>query len=76
MKNRIDVFLVIVGMITGFIVILMHLTGLWPCAAISKFDKLFLPNNSNITTIKNEDGNLNNFIDEIHYLLVNLFRCK
>ena len=57
MKNRIDVFLVIVGMIMGFIVILMHLTGIWPCAAMSKFDKLFLSNNlNNTTTIKNEAG--------------------
>ena len=50
MKNRIDVFIVTVGMITGFIVILMHLTGLWPCAAMNKFEQLFLSNNSNITT--------------------------
>jgi hypothetical protein len=76
MKNRIDVFLVIVGMITGFIVILMHLTGLWPCAAMSKLEKLLLSNNSNITTIKNDGGIINSFIDEIHYLLVNLFHCK
>ncbi len=76
MKNRIDVFLVIVGMVIGFIVILMHLTGLWPCAAMSKFDKLFLSNNSNIVTTKNEDGTMKVFTDEIHYLLVNLFHCK
>jgi hypothetical protein len=77
MKNRIDILIVIVGMITGFIVILMHLTGLWPCAAMSKFEKLFLSNNpNNTTTIKNEVGPKNNFIDGIYYLLVNLFRCK
>lgn len=75
MKNRIDVFVVTAGMIIGFIVILMHLTGIWPCIAINKFGQLFLSNNSNIATTKSEDGT-KNFTDEIHYFLVNLFRCK
>ena len=76
MKNRIDVFLVTAGMIIGFVVIIMHLTGIWPCTAINKFEKLFLSNNSNITTTKTESGTLTNFTDEIYYWLANLFRCK
>ncbi len=75
MKNRIDVFLVTAGMMIGFIVILMHLTGIWPCTAINKFEQLFLSNNSNIATTKTEGG-IKNLTDGIHYLLVNLFRCK
>ena len=75
MKNRIDVFLVTMGMIIGFIVIVMHLTDVWPCDAMNKFDKFFLLNNSNIGTLKIGNKSIN-IISETHYLLADLFRCK
>ena len=34
-----DVILVAVGLIVGFMVIVIHLTGIWPCSIINKIDK-------------------------------------
>ncbi len=51
MNNRIDVILVVCGMIIGFIVILMHLTGMWPCSIINKLDKTFSFNYSNTSAL-------------------------
>ncbi len=75
MKNRIDVFIVAMGMIIGFIVIIMHLTAVWPCEAMNKFDKFFISHNSNTSTLKIGNKSLN-IISETHYLLSGLFHCK
>ncbi len=74
MENRIDVILVACGMVIGFIVILMHLTGMWPCSIINKLDKTFSFNHSNTPAL----GGLTfkNFVEEAHFALTNLFRCK
>jgi hypothetical protein len=74
MNNRIDVILVAFGMIIGFIVIIMHLTGLWPCSIINKLDKTFSFNYSNIPSF----GGLTfkNFVEDTHSALTNLFHCK
>jgi hypothetical protein len=74
MENRIDVILVACGMVIGFIVIIMHLTGLWPCSVINKLDKTFSSNHSNTSVL----GGLTfkNFVEETHSVLTNLFRCK
>ena len=81
MNSRIDIIIVTAGMIIGFSVILMHLTGMWPCTIITKLDKLFLTNNSNSISLTQSQGltgewTFQNFIKELHYLLTNLFRCK
>jgi hypothetical protein len=75
MNNRIDVILVVCGMIIGFIVILMHLTGQWPCSIINKLDKTFSINYSNTSAL---GGGLTfkNFVGGAHFALTNLFRCK
>ncbi len=75
MKNNIDVYLVTMGMVIGFMVIIMHLTAIWPCSAMSKIDKLFLSSNPAMGTLKIGNKSLN-VISEMHYLLTNLFRCK
>jgi len=68
-----DVSLVAVGLIVGFMVIVIHLTGIWPCSIINKIDKPSL-NNLNIFSINKET--FQKFIDDMHYLLTNLFLCK
>ncbi len=75
MINNFDVVLVIAAMLIGFSVILMHLTGLWPCTIIQKMDKLSVMNYSNGLTMIGREP-LKSSIGEIHYLLTNLFRCK
>lgn len=74
MKNNIDVFLVIMGMVIGFTVIIMHLTAIWPCSAMGKIDKFFHSSNHDIGTLKIGNRSLN-IISGTHYLLTNLFRC-
>ena len=70
MKNeRIDVYLVAIGMIVGFVVILMNLTGMWPCAIINAVNGSFLVNNPIINSTTS-------FMDGTHHLLTNLFQCK
>jgi hypothetical protein len=70
MKNgRIDVYLVAIGMIVGFVVILMNLTGMWPCSIINSVDGSFLANNPIINSTSG-------FMDGTHHVLTNLFQCK
>lgn len=70
MKNgRIDVYLVAIGMIVGFVVILMNLTGMWPCSIINSVDGSFLANNPIINSTAG-------FMDGTHHVLTNLFQCK
>jgi hypothetical protein len=76
MDNRIDVILVACGMIIGFIVIIMHLTGLWPCSIINKLDKTFSFNYSNTSALAGGGLNFKNFVGGAHFALTNLFRCK
>ena len=68
-----DVILVAVGLIVGFMVIVIHLTGIWPCSIINKTNKSSLKN-LNIFSINEET--FQKFIDDMHYLLTNLFLCK
>ena len=76
MNNRIDVILVVCGMIIGFIVIIMHLTGLWPCSIINKLDKTFSFNYSNTSALGRRRMTFKNFVGGAHFALTNLFRCK
>jgi hypothetical protein len=78
MNNRIDVILVVCGMIIGFIVIIMHLTGLWPCSIINKLDKTFSFYYSNTSALEGGGGGttFKDFVGGAHFALTNLFRCK
>jgi len=73
MIRSFDVILVAAGLIIGFMVIVMHLTGIWPCDIIKKLDKTSL-NKFNILSINEET--FQKFIDDIHYFLASLFLCK
>ncbi len=73
MIKNFDVILVAIGLIVGFMVIVMHLTGIWPCNIINKINKTSL-SNFNIFAINEEI--YQKFIDDMHYLLTNLFLCK
>jgi hypothetical protein len=65
----IDVILVAVGMTVGFVVILMHLTGMWPCSILNTVNGSFLTNNP----LTNYTASLT---DGTHHLLTNLFQCR
>jgi hypothetical protein len=67
--NGIDVILVALGMIIGFIVILMHLTDMWPCSIINAVNGSFLVNNHLINSTTS-------FMGGTHHLLTNLFQCR
>ena len=68
-----DVILVAVGLIVGFMVIVIHLTGIWPCSIINGINKSSLKN-LNIFSINEETYQKS--IDDMHYFLTNLFLCK
>jgi|SRR3954453_16514708 hypothetical protein len=70
-----DVILVAVGLIVGYMVIVIHLTGIWPCSIINKIDKSSL-NNLNLNVLSLNEETYQKFIDDMHYLLTNLFLCK
>ena len=70
MKSKgIDVILVALGMIIGFVVILMHLTEMWPCSMINTVNGSFL-------TINPVINSTTGFMDGTHHLLTNLFQCR
>jgi hypothetical protein len=72
-SNGIDVILVALGMIIGFVVILMHLTDMWPCSMINavngSLNGSFLANNPLVNSTTS-------FMDGTHHLLTNLFQCR
>jgi hypothetical protein len=88
MKIKIDVIFVTAGMAIGFIVIIMHLTDLWPCVLINKLYGLnHLGNFTKIQYLSSQEGqsqdqgqkefkSFNNFIVDIYYFLTSLFLCK
>ena len=73
MIKNFDVAIVAIGLIVGFMVIVMHLTGIWPCNIINKIDKSSL-NNINVFSFNKES--FQKFTDDMRYLLTNLFLCK
>lgn len=78
MRKNVDILIVGLGMAIGFSVVLMHLTGLWPCSIINGFEKTFfttgIHNNSNTMQINysNNTSSTNSLI----YYLKNFFRCS
>lgn len=74
MIKHYDVVLVTAGLIIGFSVIVMHLTGIWPCNILYKLDNLSISGKHHMNSTN--ELNLNKVMDEIHYLRVNFFLCK
>jgi hypothetical protein len=69
MANNLDVIAIALGMTIGFVIILMNLTGIWPCDLIHAIDSSPLVNNVNSI------ASINNLISDTHYWLAYLFRC-
>jgi hypothetical protein len=67
--EKIDVILVAVGMTVGFIIILMHLTDMWPCSILNIVNGSLVANNPIINSTTG-------FMDGTHHLLTNLFQCR
>jgi hypothetical protein len=67
--EKIDVILVAVGMTVGFIIILMHLTDMWPCSILNTVNGSLVANNPIINSTTG-------FMDGAHHLLTNLFQCR
>ena len=69
--NNLDVILIGLGMTIGFCVILMHLTGMWPCQIIEGTGQFI-----NVDTLQNSDEPISKFTYDMHYWLKGLFRCS
>jgi hypothetical protein len=66
----VDVVLIGLGMFIGFCVILMHLTGMWPCQLLSTSGSLV-----NIENFENAKDPLTAFGYDLHNWLLTFFRC-
>jgi hypothetical protein len=76
MKSKIefkytDVVIVALAMTIGFCVILMNLTGLWPCQILEATGQHF-----QIDTLQNSTGAIDKTIYYMHNSLEDLFRCS
>lgn len=67
----VDVVLIGFGMFIGFCVILMHLTGMWPCQLL-----LATGNFVNIENFHNAKDPLTAFVYDMHYGLLSLLKCS
>ena len=66
-----DVFIVALAMTIGFCVILMNLTGLWPCQILQATGQYF-----QIDTMQNSTESIEKIMYDMHYSLEGLFRCN
>ena len=66
-----DVVIVALAMTIGFCVILMNLTGLWPCQILEATGQYF-----QIDTLQNSTGSIDKIMYDLHNSLVGLFRCS
>ena len=78
-----DIAVVVLGMISGFAIVLMNFTGMWPCTIIQTLNKSpladYVNSNglvSNLADYVNSNGLVSNTIGDIHYWSTNLFRCN
>ena len=74
MKSKIefkytDVVIVALAMTIGFCVILMNLTGLWPCQILQATGQYF-----QIDTLQNSTGAIDKIMYDMHNSLEGLFR--
>ncbi len=66
-----DVIVVALAMTIGFSVILMNLTGLWPCQILEATGQYF-----QIDTLQNSTEPVGKVMYDMHYSLEGLFRCS
>jgi len=66
-----DVVIVALAMTIGFCVILMNLTGLWPCQILQATGQYF-----QIDTMQNSTESIEKIMYDMHYYLEGLFRCN
>ena len=76
MKSKIefkytDVVIVALAMTIGFCVILMNLTGLWPCQLLQATGQYF-----QIDTLQNSTGAIDKIMYDMHNSLQGLFGCS
>ena len=70
-SNNLDVILIGLGMTIAFCVILMNLTGMWPCQLIEASG-----NYINVDNLQNSEQPLNKFTHDMHHWLKGLFQCS
>ena len=70
-SNNLDVILIGLGMIIGFCIILMHLTGMWPCQLLDASGQMLQIDRYGYT-----DQPINKIIYDMHYWLKDLFQCS
>jgi hypothetical protein len=78
-----DIAVVVLGMITGFAIVLMNFTGMWPCNIIQALNKSpladYVKSNELLTNLADyvkSNELLTNTIGDIHYWSTYLFRCN
>ena len=76
MKSKIefkytDVVIVALAMTIGFCIILMNLTGLWPCQILEATGQYF-----QIDTLQNSTKAVDKIMYDMHNSLEGLFRCS
>jgi len=67
----VDVIVVALAMTIAFCVILMHLTGMWPCNLLAAIDQHFP-----IDSLKDSTEPLSKIRYDIHHWLKGLFQCN
>lgn len=67
----VDVILIALAMTIAFCVILMHLTGMWPCNLLADTGQ-----HIQIDTLKDSTDPLNKITYDMHYWLKGLFQCN
>jgi hypothetical protein len=70
-SNNLDVILIGLGMTVGFCIILMHLTGMWPCQLLNVTGNII-----QVDKYQNSNEAIYQFTYEMHYWLKGLFRCS
>ncbi|CAN5637929.1 hypothetical protein BH23THE1_BH23THE1_16760 [soil metagenome] len=65
-----DVIAIALAMAVAFFVVLMNLTGMWPCQLLEASGKYF-----QVDTLQNSTEPINKIIYDTHYSLKGLFRC-
>lgn len=69
--KHMDVIVIALAMTIGFCVILMNLTGMWPCQLLEATGQYY-----QVDTLQNSTEPINKIIYDTHYSLKGLFRCS
>lgn len=69
--KNLDVVCIGLGMFIGFCIILMHLTGMWPCQILATTSQTI-----DIDKFQNSKEPFTAFAYDIHYWIKDLFQCS